>query len=169
MAAESEIRLWAASDDYITLCYAWARVRLSNPGERITDRMGLAHRITPNVDSYPIGLTIGLDATELLGMNNSGATTARTVLEWLEYYCRKQAQLAVYLRGETLSTDGSALSRLLAYLGYIEELPEDYFGTLPVIGDGPESVEFSMLIDDDGAFSDFDTLSSYSAYSPARP
>lgn len=169
MAAESQIRLWAVSDDYITLSYAWARVRFSNPGERITDRLGLVHRVSPGAEGYPVTLTIGLDAGELLEMNNAGAPVQRTVLEWLEYYSRKQAELVAYLRGETLAVDGSPLNRLLAYTAYIEELPEDYFGTLPVIGGGPESVELSLLITEDGTFSDFETLSSYSAYSPARP
>ena len=169
MAAESQVRLWAASNDFITLEYAWARVRLNNPGERVTDRLGLLHRIAPGVESYPVGLAVGLAAGELTGVNNSGAPVPRSVLHWLEYYCRKQAQLVVYLRGETLANDGSALTRLLAYVGYIEELPEDYFGTLPAIGDGAESVELSLLVTEDGAFSTFDSLGSYSAYSPARP
>jgi hypothetical protein len=169
MEAESLIRLWAASDDFITLSYAWARVHFSNPGERITDRLGLMHRISPGTEGYPVALTIGLEAAELLEMNNAAASVRRTVLEWLEYYCRKQAELVVYLRGETLSVDGSPLSRLLAYTAYIEELPEDYFGTLPVIGGGPESVDLSLLITEDGTFGSFDTLASYSAYSPARP
>ncbi|HES58364.1 MAG TPA: hypothetical protein ENO21_02930 [Firmicutes bacterium] len=169
MAADSQVRLWAASDDFITLSYAWARVRLSNPGERITDRMGLVHRVSPGTEGYPVALTIGLDAGELLEMNNAGATVHRSVLEWLEFYCRKQAALVAYLRGETLAVDGSPLSRLLAYTVYIEELPEDYFGTLPAIGGGPESIELRLLITEDGTFGNFDTLGSYSAYSPARP
>ena len=116
-----------------------------------------------------IGVMYRNSSGELTGVNNSGAPVPRSVLHWLEYYCRKQAQLVVYLRGETLADDGSALNRLLAYVGYIDELPEDYFGTLPAIGDGAESVELSLLVTEDGAFSNFDSLGSYSAYSPARP
>ena len=169
MAADSQIRIWKTSDDYITLDYAQSRVHYAEQGERIRDRLGLVHRIAPGVARYPIALTLSILAEELTRMNASGASTPRSVLEWLEYYFRGQAMLVVYLKGETLAMDGSDLTRDLAYKAYIEDLPQEFFGTLPIVGSGPEMVELPMLVTDDGTFSNFDSLESYVEFTPLRP
>jgi len=169
MAADSQIRLWRASNDYITLNYAQARVRYTEQGERIRDRLGLTHRIAPSTERYPTGLTLNLIAEELLSTNNGGAPEPRTVLEWLEHWFQGNAELVVYVKGDALAVGGGALARYLAYKTYIEELPAEYFGTLPVIGTGAEWIEVPMLVSEDGTFSDFDSLGSYTPREPARP
>ena len=169
MAAVSSIRIWQSASDYITLKYATARVHYGQPGERVRDRRGLTHAVLPSGSRYPSALTIGVLAEELTGMNAPGAGTARPVLTWLEAKFRAQADLAVYVRGETLAVGGTALTRNLAFLGFIDELPEDYFGTLPVIGGGPEYVELRFHVKEDGTFTNFDSLAGYTPYSPARP
>lgn len=169
MGADSQIRLWQASNDYITLSYASAAVHYQRQGEQITDRLGLVHRVQPPIDNYPVALVISVLAEELTMANNANAPTRRSVLEWLEYYFRKKAELVVYLHGATLMEGGGDLNRMLAYKAYIDELPADYFGSLPRIGNGPEMAEIWMHITEDGVFTDFGSLSSYSPYSPARP
>ncbi len=169
MAAESKIRLWQSASDYITLRYAQVRVHYEQSGERVRDRLGQLHAVIYSTTRYPSALTIGVLAEELTGMNAAGAPTPRSVLDWLELMFRAQAELLVYAYGATLGAGGTALQRLLAYRGFIDSLPEEYFGTLPVIGGGPEYVELRLMVTEDGRFSDFDSLGSYSAYSPARP
>ena len=78
MAADSKIRLWRASDDYITLSYAQARVHYAEQGERIRDRLGLLHRIVPPVERYPTSLTLSLVAEELTALNNASAPVRPT-------------------------------------------------------------------------------------------
>lgn len=166
MAAESEVRLWAAGPEHVTLSYAQVRVHYSEQGERIRDRLGLLHRISPNCLRYPTGLTLSVLAEELTLMNTLG--TARTVLEWLEYHFRAQSELVVFVAGESLTPCGE-VTRYLAYKGRLDEFPAHYFGTLPAIGGGPEYVEFLMTVHEDGSFTDFSDLGTYAATVPARP
>jgi hypothetical protein len=166
MAAESQVRLWAAGPEHATLSYAQVRVHYSEQGERIRDRLGLLHRISPNCMRYPTGLTLSVLAEELTQLNTLGPP--RSVLDWLEYHFRAQSELVVFVRGETLST-GGGLNRLLAYKGRLDELPPHYFGTLPTIGGGPEYLELLLTVHEDGTFTDFDDLGTYTATIPARP
>jgi hypothetical protein len=166
MAAESEVRLWAAGPEHITLSYAQVRVHYSEQGERIRDRLGLVHRISPNCMRYPTGLTLSVLSEELTQPSTLGQ--ARSVLEWLEYHFRAQSELVVFVKGEMLTASG-ALNRYLAYKGRLDELPAHYFGTLPVIGGGPEYVELLLTVHEDGTFADFSELGTYLATVPARP
>lgn len=168
MAADSRIRLWSAGPDSITLSYAQLMVHYSPQGERLTDRLGLLHRIRANCARYPTGLSLRLLAEELTRMND-GASPARSVVEWLDYHFRAQSELVVYVQGDTLAVDGTGIARHLAYRGRIDELPGEYFGTLPVIGGSLEYVTAELSVHEDGTFSDFDSLGSYEPYSPARP
>jgi hypothetical protein len=169
MAAESSVRIWQSVSDHITLDYATVRVHYEPAGERVRDRRGLLHAILPAGARYPSALTIGVLAEELTGLNCAGASSPYCVLEWLERMFRNQASLLVFVRGETLATDGSAITRNLAYLGFLDSLPEEYSGTLPIIGGGPEYVELRFHVTQDGRFTNFNSLGSYAAYSPARP
>lgn len=166
MAAESQVRLWAAGPEHVTLSYAQVRVHYSEQGERIRDRLGLLHRITPDCMRYPTGLTLGILAEELTQLSTLGPV--RSVLDWLEYHFRAQSELVVFVRGETLSPGGE-LKRYLAYKGRLDELPAEYFGTLPTVGGGPEYVEVLLTVHEDGTFSDFSNLATYTATVPARP
>ena len=167
MATESRIRLFAPGPEQITLKYAQARVKYGEQGERIYDRQGLLHRISSGCARYPTELAISLLPEELTALSSGG--TVRTVLAWLEYHFRAQSELVVYIKGDTLADDGGAVARYLAYKARLDELPAEYFGTLPVIGDGPEYIEVRLTVHEDGEFSDFDDLGSYTPYLPARP
>jgi hypothetical protein len=158
MAAESQIRIWRLSNDSVTLDYASVRVHYSPQGERITDRLGLTHRIAPATLRFPTGLTLSVLAEELTGI--STAPQPMSVVDWLETRFRQQELLIAYVRGESLCEGGAALTRNLAYACYIEELPSDYFGTLPTVGQGPEAVDLSLLVVGDGTFTDFSLFSS---------
>jgi len=158
MGAESQVRIWRLTNDYITLDYASVRVHYSPQGERITDRLGLVHRIAPTLVRYPTGLTLSLLAEELTGQSTAPQPSA--VVDWLEAQFREQQLLIVYVRGESLAVGGAEITRNLAYACYVEELPADYFGTLPVVGQGPEAVELSLLVVADGTFTDFGLFSS---------
>jgi len=166
MSAESKVRLWAAGPEHITLNYAQVRVHYSEQGERIRDRLGLLHRISPNCMRYPTGLTLSVLAEELTQASTFGQV--RSVLEWLEYHFRAQSELVVFVKGETLAVGGE-LNRYLAYKARLDELPANYFGSLPVIGGGPEYLEFLMTVHEDGKFTDFSDLGTYVATVPARP
>jgi len=166
MSIESQVRLWAAGPEHITLSYAQVRVLYSEQGERIRDRLGLLHRISPACMRYPTGLVVSVLAEELTLVNTLGPT--RSVLEWLDYHFRAQSELVVFVRGETLSPGGE-LSRRLAYKGRLDELPPFYFGTLPVVGGGPDYVELVLTVHEDGTFTDFSNLATYTATVPARP
>lgn len=168
MPADSQIRLWCAGPDSITLSYAQLLVHYSPQGELLTDRLGLVHHIRPGCARYPTALTLRVLAEELTRMND-GASPPRSVLEWLEYHFRAQSELVVFAEGDTLAEGGAALSRHLAFKARIIELPAEYFGTLPVIGGGPEYVEAQLTVHEDGTFSDFDSLGSWEPYTPARP
>ena len=161
MTVDSRIRLWRAANDYITLDYARATVSYLEQGERIRDRLGLLHRIVPAAERYPAVLGIALLPEELTRLNNPQAPTRRNLIEWLELWFQVHAELVVYVRGETLDDEGGALTRQLAYKAVLDELPREYFVTLPVIAGGPEYAELSLTITEDGSFSDFDALGSY--------
>lgn len=169
MAGTSQIRIWKDATDYITLDFATAQVGYSQQGERIRDRLGLLHRIIPNAVRYPTALVLTLIPEELCTLNNSGATTRRAVLDWLEYFFRYQVELVLYSSAETLDDEGGALTRNLAYKCYIERLPESHFASLATLDSPSQLLEVELLVTEDGTFSDFDSLASYSAYSPARP
>jgi hypothetical protein len=47
--------------------------------------------------------------------------------------------------------------------------PAGLFGTLAVADGTADSVELTLLVTEDGTFSNFDSLGSFSTYSPARP
>ncbi len=169
MANTSQIRIWQSTIDYITLDYATAQVRYSPQGERIRDRLGLVHRIVPSTSRYPTGLVLTLIPGELSKLNNAAASTRRSVVEWLELFFRTQAELLLYSSAETLDDEGNALTRNLAYRCYIERLPESHFASLAVLDNPGQMLEIKLLVTEDGTFSDFTTLASYSPYSPARP
>jgi hypothetical protein len=166
MTAESQVRLWAAGPEHITLNYAQVLVHYAEQGERIRDRLGLLHRISPSCMRYPTGLTLSILSEEMTLLNTLGPS--RSVLDWLEYHFRAQSELVLFVRGETLSP-GGAINRYLAYKVFLEELPPHYFGTLPAIGNGPEYVEIALTVHEDGSFSDFNDLATYLATVPARP
>jgi len=168
MTVDSRIRIHTIGPDSITLDFAQLRVHYVEQGERIRDRLGLVHRIIPNMPRYPIQLTIRLVPEELTRMNDY-PVRAKTVLEFFDKYFRQQSEVVIFSLGVTLAEGGSTLTRNLAYKGYIDELPLEYFGTLPVVGGGPEQVEVGFSVHEDGTFSDFGDLGSYSAYTPARP
>jgi len=168
MTVDSRIRIHTIGPDSITLDYAQLQVHYAEQGERIRDRLGLVHRIIPNILRYPTQLTIRLVAEELTRMNDY-PVRAKTVLEFFDKYFREQSGVMVFSLGATLAEGGGALNRNLAYKGYIDWLPQEYFGTLPVVGGGPEQVEVGLSVHEDGSFSDFDNLGSYSPYTPERP
>jgi hypothetical protein len=168
MAVQSSVRIWQNVGDYITLTYATARVHYEQSGERVRDRRGLVHAVRPSGERYPCALTLGILAEELAGLNCPGAQERLSVLDWLERMFRYQADLLVFLRGETLAQDGSVLTRNLGYFGFIDSLPEEYFGTLAGASGWPEYVELRFHVKDDGRFSNFEDITSYSSYSPTR-
>ena len=167
MATDSTIRVWSLGPDSVTLSYAQLLVHYSPQGELLTDRLGLVHHIRAGCARYPTGLTLRILAEELTLL--SDGSQPQSVLAWLEYHFRAQSELVVYIKGDTLADDGGAVARYLAYKARLDELPAEYFGTLPVIGDGPEYIEARLTVHEDGGFSDFDDLGSYAPYSPARP
>jgi len=167
MAVDSRIRIHTVGPDSITLDFAQLSVHYGVQGERIRDRWGLIHRIALNEPRYPSGLTIRLVAEELTRMNDY-PVRAKTVLEFFDKHLREQTEVVLFCRGVTLAEGGSELERNLAYRAHIDELSPEYFGTLPVVGDGPEYVEVTLTVHEDGAFSDFDNLGSYTPYTPAR-
>ena len=167
MATDSTIRVWSLGPDSVTLSYAQLLVHYSPQGELLTDRLGLVHHIRAGCARYPTGLTLRILAEELTLL--SDGSQPQSVLAWLEYHFRAQSELVVYARGDTLAEGGAALSRHLAFKGRIIELPAEYFGTLPVVGGGPEYVEMELTVHEDGTFSDFDSLNSWESYAPARP
>jgi hypothetical protein len=172
------IRLWATPSDFITLDYACAQVYYEPSGERIADRNGLVHRITPGGERYPVWLSISILPEELCARNCESASVARSVLEWLELCLRGQSLITVFVAGETLRADASAapLIRNIAYRGYVEDVSSG-LASLPgsasnsAFASGAsagEAVLLRMLVVEDGAFSDFDALGSYSAHEPGR-
>jgi hypothetical protein len=167
MAADSRVRVWAAGPEHITLSYAQVRVHYTEQGERIRDRLGLLHRISAGCMRYPTGLTLALLAEELTAGSTLGP--ARSVLDWLDYHFRAQSELVVFVSGKTLVEGGGDLARSMAYKCYLDELPACFFGTLPIIGVGPEYVELALTVHEDGTFTDFDDLGTYSPCMPARP
>jgi hypothetical protein len=167
MSADSQVRIWAPGPEHITLSYAQVRVHYSEQGERIRDRLGLLHRISAGCMRYPTGLVLGLLAEELTMRNTLGPV--RSVLDWLEYQFRAQSELVVFLLGETLMEGGGDLTRPMAYKAYLDELPPHFFGTLPTVGGGPEYLELTLTVHEDGTFTDFSDLGTYSACTPARP
>jgi hypothetical protein len=169
MTDNHRIRIWQSSTDYITLSYATVQVGYSPQGERIRDRLGLVHRIAPSTRRYPTGLALTLIPEELTLKNNAGAATRRTVLEWLEHFFRAQAELVVYSAAATLDAEGEVLTRNLAWRCFIESLPERCFGSLAQFETAALPLELELLVTEDGTFTDFSSLATYSAYSPARP
>ena len=117
---------------------------------------------------YPTALVLTLIPEELSKLNNSGATTRRSVVDWLEYFFRYQVELTLYSSAETLDDEGGALTRNLAYKCYIERLPESHFASLTTLDSPSQLLEVELLVTEDGTSSDFDSLASYRAYSPPR-
>jgi hypothetical protein len=167
MSVESRIRIWLSSIDYITLDYAQARLSYSQSGERIRDRNGLLHRVAPPGARYPVRLTLRLLAEELLTQCSAGSAYT-CVLDWLTTCFRVQAQLVLYMQDASLGSGGSQISRQIACAGYIDTMCEDFSASLSSNGSS-EYVELEFHVYADGTFSSFDTLSSYQAYTPARP
>ena len=160
MAARSLVRLWRGPSDYVALEYAKAEIGYAACGERILDRRGVVHRLTPSVPRYPVRLGISFPEEALLDCSTSAPVLS--VLEWLEARHAAQEELAVFVLGETLRTDGQPCLRQLAYLCFIEELPEECFGTLPPAGAGPGELRLECLVIAHGTFADFDILASTS-------
>lgn len=160
MAAQSQLRLWRNASDYLTFDYACAQPRYSPQGERIRDRLGFMHRIAPVCARFPTSLSVELIPEELTRLNQPGAMPAQHAIAWLEQAYRQQELLCIFVLGQTVSEASSAISRKLAFQGYIDELPPAGFGTLPGIGASEEYVELGMLLTADGVYTDFDDLES---------
>jgi hypothetical protein len=160
MSALSQLRLWRDANDYLTFDYACAQPRYSPQGERLRDRLGLLHRIAPDAARCPTGLSLLLIPEELTRLSNAGADPRQHAIAWLEQAFCRQEPLSVFVLGQTVSESNSAISRLLAFQGYIDELPGAGFGTLPSVGQSEEQLELSLLITADGTFTDFDDLDS---------
>lgn len=161
----SRIRLYRSATDYITFDYAGAAPRYSPQGERITDRLGLVHRIAPDCPRHPTGLALTLIPEELTRTNCPAADPRLCAIDWLERAFRQQERLSVFCAGETVAEGGMAVARRLAWLGYIDELPGDGFGALPPVGPDPEQALLGLTIVADGSFSDFDDMDS-AVYTP---
>jgi hypothetical protein len=153
------VRLFRTADDYLTLNYAQAAPRYGPQGERLRDRLGLVHRIAPSAPRCPVALSLTLIPEELVQLNNEAAPERQSALEWLEQAFREQEPLTLFVLTETLAAEGAALSRLLAYQGYLDELPPEW-GALPLALSMPESIELSFVIIADGTFTDFDDVDS---------
>lgn len=160
MSASSQIRLWRNAADYITFDYACAQPRYSPQGERIRDRLGFMHRIVPDCARFPAGLSLELIPEELTRQNNAGANPVQPAIAWLEQAFRQQELLCVFVLGQTVAEGGMAISRQLAFKGYIDELPSAGFGTLPNVGLGTDQIELSLLVTADGVFTEFDDMES---------
>lgn len=160
MPAQSLVRLWRGPSDYVTFSFAKAEVGYAPCGERIRDRRGVVHRLTPSVSRFPVRLGISFPEEVLLDCSTS--TPALSVLEWLEARYAAQEELAVFVLGETLRTDGQPCLRQLAYLCFLEELPEECFGTLPPAGAGTSELRLECLVIAHGTFADFNVLASTS-------
>jgi hypothetical protein len=160
MSAQSQLRLWRDAGDYLTFDYACAQPRYSPQGERIRDRLGRMHRIAPDAARFPTGLSLQLIPEELTRLNNAGADPRQHAIAWLEQAFRQQERLSVFVLGQTVSESNSAISRMLAFQGYIDELPPGGFGTLPSVGQSEEQLELGLLVTADGAFTDFDDVDS---------
>lgn len=160
MATTSKLRLWRNTTDYLTFDYACAQTRYSPQGERIRDRLGFIHRIVPDCDRFPTGLSLVLLPEELTLLNNAGANPRQHAIAWLEQAFRCQEPLCVFILGLTVSVSNTAISRKLAFQGYIDELAPEGFGTLPNIGTGADQIELSVQIIADGEFTDFEDLES---------
>jgi hypothetical protein len=165
MAVISQVRLWRNGRDYITFDYASAQPRYLPQGERICDRLGFMHRIAPDCARFPTGLSLELIPEELTRLNNVGASPVQAAIAWLEQAFRQQELLCVFVLGQTVSEGDTAISRKLAFQGYIDELPSAGFGTLPIAGTGSDTLELSLLVIADGVFTDFENLEG-AEYSP---
>jgi hypothetical protein len=188
MSADFRIRLWLTNNDHLTLDYATLRAHYAESGERILDRRGLLHRIAPPGHRYPVALSLALLPEELTRLSASTAPVQRSALEWLDLHFRAQSELLLYCSGagytsrqESWGLDAAenslpapALSRNLAYRVFIDSLPPEVGGSLGQIltaasGLGNDGLlELGLHVSEDGLFTDFDSLSSYSAFDPPR-
>jgi len=164
----SSVKIWATASDWVEFQYGQARVEYPQIGERILDRRGLVHWVRPSIARYPSKLVVTICPEELLEMNSS-PSAPRSVLAWLEYQFRCQAELMVFVAGGSLAAGGEPVERRHAYLCRIVTLPPELSGTLPRAGDYPETIELELAVHEDGAFGDINDFSSYQAYVPARP
>lgn len=158
----SRVRLFTGADDHLTFDFATAQPGYSAQGERVTDRLGLVHRIAPAVVRHPTALSLALVPEELTRLACATAVPRLCAVDWLERAFTQQQRLAVFVLGATLAADGSAIARRLAYQGYLEELPGAGFGTLPGWLETAESAELRLLITAAGGFTDFDDMASAS-------
>lgn len=183
MPVLSSIRIWLTANDYLTFEYAAASLQYEPQGERIRDRNGIVHRISSPVQRYPSWLLLSLPSADLMRTNNSSAPLPRSALEWLDAAFRQQSELTVFVSGASLASDSSAIARQLAYVGKLDELAGAGLCSLPgrlsiagrgspgpaSLGTDPDWLELRLHVSQDGSFSDFEQLASYTQYQPPRP
>jgi hypothetical protein len=181
MPVENSLRIWLDADDYLTFDYAVATVQYEQDGERIRDREGRVHRIASATIRYPAWLYVTLPDTALTALNSESAASSLTALVWLERVFRIQSPLTVFVLGSSLDDSGQPLKRWLAYRCRLDELIGPGFCSLPgTLSSGGRQaalamqgdtdwLELRLHVSEDGSFSDFDDVESFSEYTPALP
>lgn len=165
----ARIRLWLSQNDHITLSGSGLTQQFSKPWRIIEDLHGLSHRLESGERSWPLQLELELWPWQLSLANAATAAQRLCVADWLEQAIELRTELVVFSDWSGLATEGVAIIRQLAWRCVITELPEAISADLGFQADNGLPLLCRLHVTEDGTFSNFDSVGSYSPASPARP
>lgn len=165
----SRIRIWQSQSDHLTLSGSGLLPRFSRPFREISDLHGLAHRLETGEQAWPVQLELELWPFQLSIANSATAALRLCVADWLERAYLQRSELVIFSDYTGEATEGVTISRRLAWRACCTKLPEGISADLGLHADNglPHIAVFHVT--EDGGFTDFDSVGSYSAASPARP
>ena len=165
----ARIRLWLSQSDHITLEASALRPGWSQPFTELRDLHGLTHRLESGERCWQDSLELELWPFQLSIASAATAPQRICVADWLERAFRLRTELVVFSDFTGEATDGVAITRRLAWRAVITALPPELAADLGMHADNGLPHLLKLHAFEDGTFTDFDSVGTYAAASPARP
>ncbi|MCB1216425.1 hypothetical protein KDL44_03480 [bacterium] len=165
----TRIRLWQSQSDHLTLSGSGLSQRWSQPYREHTDLYGLTHRLESGEQAWPVALELEVWPFQLSIANAASAAIRLCCADWLERAHLQRSELIVFSDYLGEATEGIAINRQLAWRCVLTRLPEGLSADLGMHADNGLPLLVGLHVMENGVFSSFDSVGSYSPASPARP
>ncbi len=165
----ARIRIWQSQSDHLTLSGSGLTPKFSRPFRQLEDLHGLVHRLESGEQAWPVQLELELWPFQLSIANSASAAIRLCVADWLERAYVQRSELIIFSAYTGEATEGVAISRDLAWRVVPSAWPEGIAADLGLQADNGLPHLLVLNVTEDGTFSDFDSVGSYSPASPARP
>jgi hypothetical protein len=163
------IRIWQSQNDKLTLTGSALTQQHSRPWRLVEDLHGLGHRLESGERAWPVQLELELWPWQLSIANADTAALRLCAADWLERAHKLRQELVIFADWSGLATDDITISHALAWRCVLTELPSALSTDLGFQQDNGLPLLCRFHVTEDGSFSNFDSVGTYLAASPARP